>query len=1068
VAAAVALQLVIVPELASGSPATTTASDAHSSVVGADADQLGTNWYPNAGVSPAQVNAKDFGQLYDLSLPPVGGVPAGQIYAQPIVTAGVLLVVTEDNNAYGLNPATGAVEWSRNFGAAWPSTTNNCGDLAPSVGITGTPVVDTATGIAYFTTDTAPGHFEALWRMQAVHVASGKEVAKFPVAIKGAATNLAGRSFDPVFNPVYQGQRPGLAFVDGEVYAAFGSDCDFSRWYGWIAGVTSTGALKNMWVDESKAGQDGAGIWGPGGIVVDSAGNLYVATGNGGTAAPGPGRGVPQPSGLGECVIKLATTGGRLKLADYFCPSDAALLNTYDGDLGSGSPTGLPASFGTPKDPDLLVEAGKSGEVYLLNRNNLGGVDQGPSGGDDVVSETGPRGGVWSHPAVWPGDGGYVYITTSSPGATGKGSGNSGELDVYQRVVSDGAVSLNWVGHGPTTPFGTGAPIVTSDGTDAGSAVVWDIIRTGSAMNDNAANLVAFAAVPVAGSINNPAASLPVLWKASVGNSTKFNPPLAYDGKIFVANFDGQILAFGPRPTAPPLTGAALAEPDTVVGEHSAATATFTAAGKVTVRSASVSVSTTGAAGAFTTPRLSKPVPLTAGRSIRLPVSFDPEVVGGQKGTLTLTTNLGTVSVLLSGRGIAEGVPIDATPPSVYFGIQPIGGGAVQDTVSFENTSTSSFTVDSVGIESGAPAPFAVLPTPLPTVAAGASFSVTVDFTPPATSGDFVQTFNDHLVLDTSAGEATVPLEGQAAPPAQITISSLKLAIGTVAIGQSGIVSFTVGNRGGAPLIINKSKPPIADGFSAVTSLPEGTRIQAHQSFAETVRFSPKTAGHFSATWVITGDDGSGPQTVTFTGIGAKEHTIGSPTQAGWKLSGKATLSGDHLQLTPAVRDVAGAAFSDVAISPDGLRASFTADLTGGTGGSGLTFALVGTPAAPSHPGLDGPGLGLAGLPAVAVALQSYPSAQNPSRNSVGVVTSVAGATAFVWRRIVNPSSSLRVVPVQVTIIISGKVMSVAIDGFTVIDTAVTLPKHVHLGFTGATGKLTDRHVISAVQLSYP
>jgi hypothetical protein len=1055
-----AVQLGVLPQVAAGSVALSSgSSSAH--VVGADADQLGTNWYPSAGISPAQVNTSDFGQLYDITLPSVKRVAAGQIYAQPIVSDGIMLVVTETDNAYGLDPATGAVEWSRNFGPAWQSATINCADLAPNVGITGTPVIDTATGTAYFVTDTTPSGGGALWQTQAVSLATGKEVPNFPVAIRGAATNASNK----VFNPVYEEQRPGLALVNGEVYAGFGAHCDEKTWYGWIAGVTTSGVLHDMWVDETGT-SDGAGIWGPGGFVVDSAGNIYLATGNGGTPPAGPGLGVAQPSGLGECVIKLSTSGPHLQLADYFCPSDANMLNEYDGDLGAGSPTGLPASFGTSAHPNLLVEDGKSGELYLLDRDDLGGVDNGPDGADDVVSETGPRGGEWSHPAVWPGDGGYVYVTTAT--AAPEFGDGQGELDVYQRVATGGQVSLNWVGDAGATLFGSSAPIVTSDGRSSGSAVVWEIVRTEA--GSNTAQLEAFGAVPVAGIGSNPAASLRELWHHTVGDSTKFNPPLAYDGRIYVANFDGQIRAYGLRRGAPPLTGPAVDAPDTVLGSTSRTRGTFTASAAVTVSSASITVSTPGAAGAFTTKPLSAPVHLAAGKQLSLLVKFDPQVVGGQEGTLTVTTNLGTASVAISGRGLPEGVPLAATPTSVDFGTQPIGGGVVSSTVLFKNTSSSPFTVDSVNIESGAPAPFSVgtLPDPIPPVAAGTSISVPVDFTPPATSGDFVQYFNDHLVIVTSAGEATVPLAGQAAPPPQITISSLELNVGTVAVGQSGIVSFTVGNRGGTPLTITKSKPPTANGFSALTSLSEGSVIAAHAMVLETVRLTPGRTGKVSATWVINGDDSTGVQTVTFTGTGADENLVASPLHSGWHLSGKARVSGRFVQLTGALASEAGADFFRTAISPNGLRASFSALLGGGTGGVGITFALVGTSSVPSVPGLDGSGLGLAGLPAVAVAIQSSPSAGDPSPNSIGIVTSTPGAKTLTWLKIANSPTLLREIPLQVTITVVSSVVTVEVDGFTVLAKAVTLPPHIYLGFTGSTGRRTDRHRISAVQISYP
>ena len=1055
-----AVQLVVVPQVTASSAGVPVAATGLS-VVGADADQLGTNWYPDAGISPTQVNAKDFGELFDVTLPSVNGIAPGEIYAQPIAADGLLLVVTEDDNAYGVNPTSGAVVWSRNFGPAWRAATINCGDIAPNVGITGTPVIDIATGVAYFTTDTTPATGGAMWQMQAVELKSGQEVANFPVTIQGTATNAPGKTFDPV----QELQRPGLALVKGVVYAAFGSHCDLPTWYGWIVGVTPKGGLKDMWVDETGSG-DGAGIWGPGGIVVDSAGNLYVSTGNGDVPPVGPGLDVPQPTGLGECVLRLSTSGAHLKLADYFCPSDANELNSFDGDLGSGSPTGLPASFGTSKDPDLLVEAGKSGEVYLLDRNNLGGFDQGPHGGDKVVSETGPLGGVWSHPAVWPGDGGYVYITTA-PSPAGAEGGGGAEMDTYQRVVSSSHVSLNWVGDVPDMPFGSSPPIVTSDGTVAGSGVVWVIARTGLT---NTADLVAYGAVPVAGTSASPAGNLPVLWKVNVGNSTKFNPPLAYDGRIYVANYDGQTLAFGPRSGVPPLTGGAVEAEDTVLGSASQTDATFTASGGVTVTGVSISVSTASASGAFTTPALAAPVRRSSGGRLPVPVTFDPQIVGGQRGTLTLTTNLGTVSVPVSGRGIPEGAPIAATPPSLNFGVRPIGGGTIDATVSFQNTSSSPVAVDSVHIETGSRVPFSIgtLPKRLPAIAPQGTLSVPVVFTPPGTSGDFVQTFDDHLVIKTSAGETTVPLEGSAAPDPQITISSLQLGVGTVAIGQSGIVSFTVGNQGGTPLTITKSKPPTASGFKALTSLSEGTVIPAHAQEAETVRFSPTRAGPALTTWVINGNDTSGIQTITFTGTGAHEEVIPSPLRPGWTLSGQATRAGRYLQLTSTAPDAAGAAFWKTAVAPNGLRVSFNASFTGGTGGDGLTFALATAKVVPPGPGAAGSGLGLAGLDGVAVALQTFPNAQNPSGNAIGVVTSTHGVKTLKWQKAVNTIPALHSSPAQVTVTVSKDVMNVAVDGFTVLTQPVALPKYVYVGFTAGTGSRTDRQLISAVQLSYP
>jgi len=66
------------------------------------------------------------------------------------VSNGTLLVATEDNNVYGLDPHTGTQQWNRALSPPFNSDDSGCGDLAPHIGVTGTPVVDPATNVAYF------------------------------------------------------------------------------------------------------------------------------------------------------------------------------------------------------------------------------------------------------------------------------------------------------------------------------------------------------------------------------------------------------------------------------------------------------------------------------------------------------------------------------------------------------------------------------------------------------------------------------------------------------------------------------------------------------------------------------------------------------------------------------------------------------------------------------------------------------------------------------------------------------------------------------------------------------
>src|SRR4029450_9391068 len=136
-----------------------------------------------------------------------------------------------------------------------------------------------------------------------------------------------------------------------------------------------------------------------------------------------------------------------------------------------------------------MVEMGQAGRLYLLNRDRLGGRGQGPGGKDDVLQNLGPFEGVWGHPAVYGGEGGYVYFVQNSSsmlafryGTTGQGrpalarAGNTAEDFGYtagSAIVPSGCNPAR--AGNPAEDFGytAGSPIVTSDGTRPGSAVVW-------------------------------------------------------------------------------------------------------------------------------------------------------------------------------------------------------------------------------------------------------------------------------------------------------------------------------------------------------------------------------------------------------------------------------------------------------------------------------------------------------------------------------------------------------------------------------------------------------------------
>src|SRR3979409_2157050 len=77
-------------------------------------DDLRDGWYPEQqSLTPQLVSGGTFGQLWSTTV-------EGQVYAQPLLSNGTLLVATENNKAYGLDPANGSVRWSSTLGFGTP------------------------------------------------------------------------------------------------------------------------------------------------------------------------------------------------------------------------------------------------------------------------------------------------------------------------------------------------------------------------------------------------------------------------------------------------------------------------------------------------------------------------------------------------------------------------------------------------------------------------------------------------------------------------------------------------------------------------------------------------------------------------------------------------------------------------------------------------------------------------------------------------------------------------------------------------------------------------------------
>ena len=1007
-------------------------------------DNLRTNWdQDEASLSPAVVQSSAFGRLFATKLD-------GQIYAQPLVLGDQVIAVTERNTLYGLDRTTGAIEWSKNYGPSWPASAIGCGDLVPDIGATATPVYDPSTNSLYFTTKVDDGtstHRHPSWLMHAVDPTSGAERSGWPVTIAGSPVNDPSASFDAY----YEQQRPGLLLMDGVVYAGFGAHCDAWPYRGYVVGVSTTAhSITSMWATATGAGTGGAGIWqAGGGLVSDGSGRIFFSTGNGISPAPGPGKTVQGT--LAESVVRLQVgADNSLSTADFFSPSNASTLDLNDQDISSGAPMALPDGFGTSEHPHLLVQQGKDGRVFLLDRDNLGGMGQGSQGGDAAVSVSGPYQGMWGHPAFWGGDGGYVYVV-----------GNQGPLRALKYGVRNGGTpTLTLTGQSQDT-FGytSGSPLVTSDGTDESSALVWMTSASNASGADG--TLRAYSPTP------DGNGRLQLLWSAPIGTATKFSTPTAERGKVYVGTRDGVLYGFG-SPARTALTAASLDFGQVGVGGSGSGQMTLTATQDVSITGLTASGPFTVDPSAVPTP--AQPTALAANATLNVPISFAPTTTGGVNGTLTANLSDGQKLVFaLHGIGTRPG--FGAAPGALDFGEIPTGSTSTLN-LQVTNTGTEPETITSADAPGGA---FSAsgLPSAGTAVPAGGSFVLSVTYTPTTDQVD-----SDALVISSSgSGGAThtlsVPVTATAITgQGHLEFSTSSLDFGKVPIGSSKSLTFTITNTGNIPVTVTKAKAPTGD-FNSPLQLSEGLVIGPEQTAVQSVTFTPRSAADLSASYEVTGtgtDDNGSPQGAMYVqvkGTGTGTATTTSTADGLWQTNGSAVQAGGGVQLTPATSNQAGSAVYTKPLRTDGLRATFTAKFGPGTGGKGMTLALL-DPAQNSASALGGTGdgLGIAGRPGTVIALGTGWNQTLKAQNFVGIGRSSAGSSTIDYPSVVPLATSLRQGTHQVDVQVATGHVYVWVDGTQVVDATPTLTSTALLAFSGANAGSSDVQTVSGPVIS--
>jgi hypothetical protein len=496
-------------------------------------DTYRTGWNnTETTLTPANVGSSSFGLLHNVALD-------DQVDSQPLVVPGVTItagtsqgphdvvyVATEGNTIYAIDVHSGAVLLNPNFGSPVPMPLG-CNNNGPNVGINSTPVIDPSSSTLYVIIYTQDASGPA-YRLHALDLGSLTDKVT-PQIVSASHTLNNGTTFN--FNATYQRQRPGLLLANGNVYAGFGSFCDFnanlSR--GWLLGW-NTGTLTPLPANRLNDLQPSSphnfflsSIWMSGyGPAADDSGNILFVTGNSdysGTTYDG-------VTNIQESVVKVSSNLGAV--LDLFTPSNQGSLDQGDVDFGSGGVLVLPDQPGSITH--MAVAAGKDGNMYFMNEDDLGGY----STTTNNVLGTYSVGGCWC---------GESYFVDPVDGMGRVVASGGGSVGVWKVVTSPTAMLTN-----VTNSSGPGSTVqdpgfftsISSNGT--ASPIIWVISRPATNNNGAPISLYAFDPESGGGTMSQLFKATAGAWPNTTGNANLV--PVVANGLVFVASHQ-QLQIFG-------------------------------------------------------------------------------------------------------------------------------------------------------------------------------------------------------------------------------------------------------------------------------------------------------------------------------------------------------------------------------------------------------------------------------------------------------------------------------------------------------------------------------------------
>lgn len=475
-------------------------------------------------LTPSNVNSSNFGKLFVISVD--GLVDAQPLYLSKLSisqgTHNVLYLATEHGSVYAFDADSGTSLWQVSTLPAGETTSDDrgCSQVTPEIGVTATPVIDRSAGphgTVYVVAMSKDGSGNYHQRLHALDATTGAEEFGGPQEIQasypGTGDNSSGGNV--IFDPGQYKERGGLLLINGVIYTAWASHCDIRPYTGWIIGYDEKTLARVTVLNITPNGNEGA-FWMSGTApAADANANIFVLDANGVFDTTLNGSGFPNQGDFGNAFLKISTANKQLAVADYFEMFNQASENGSDEDLGSGGALVLPDLKDSSNNTrHLAVGAGKDGNIYIVDRDKMGGYSPNTNNIYQEIQGALSGGGVYSMAAY--------FNNTVYYGAVGD--------NIKAFAINQAQLATTPTGQtGNTFGYPGATPSISANGTS--NAILW------AAENGGTAVLHAYDATNLSHELYN--SNQASGGRDQFGAGDKFITPMITNGKVYVGTTNG-------------------------------------------------------------------------------------------------------------------------------------------------------------------------------------------------------------------------------------------------------------------------------------------------------------------------------------------------------------------------------------------------------------------------------------------------------------------------------------------------------------------------------------------------